>query len=276
MADEHHILGVRVDDLTDTELESKLRSFLLGGEPKLVVTPNPEFILAALDDPSFREVLSRADLSLPDGVGLTFAVAALSEGVLNYRHTGVETLPLVARLCAEEGKRLLFLGGSGKDPEKVGELFKSMYPALDVVACDPGIVDDEIPRLSEATVARIKELNPTVIAVALGQGRGRLQGKQEKVMESLKRELPSVRVLMGIGGAVHTLANPYLQAPAFMKRYGLEWLFRVSHQPWRIKRIFRAIVLFPLEVIWATIRARRFVRGTLNVFKQFKRHGKNV
>ncbi len=275
MADEHHvILGIKVDDLSDAELESKLRSFLLGDEPKLVVTPNPEFVLATLDDPTFKDVLSRADLSLPDGTGLVYAVAALSGEELKHRHTGSDTLPLLAKLCAEHNKRLLLLGGSGKDGEKVGELFKAKYPNLDVVSCDPGIVDDEIPRLSEATVARIKLLEPAVVAVALGQGRGRLQGKQEKIMESLKKELPSARILIGIGGTVHMLANPYLHAPAVLKRYGLEWVWRVSHQPWRLKRIFRALILFPLEVVWDTIRQRRFFKATLSVFRKLKRIGK--
>lgn len=268
MADEHHdILGVRVDDLSLTELEMKLRNFLKGGEAKIVVTPNPEFVLAAQDDAVFKEVLSRADLSIPDGVGLKFAVAALTDETLKHRHTGVDTLQLLAKLCAEEGMRLLLLGGTGKDPEKVGELLKTSYPSLDVVACDPGIVDDEYPRLSEATVARLRAFDPKVVAVALGQGRGRQQGKQEKIMESLKKELLGVRVLIGVGGAVHTLANPHLVAPQSWRKRGFEWLWRVLNQPWRAKRIFRAVVLFPLEIIWATLRSRRFFRATKRVIR---------
>lgn len=264
----HDVLGVRIDDMNSEELEQQLKSFLLGSEPRIVVTPNPEFILASLDDPSFREVLSRADLSTPDGIGLKFAVAALTDNKLRYRHTGVDTLQLLARLCAQNGKRLLILGGTGKDPEKVGELFKKEHASLDVVALDPGIVDDEYPRLSEATVARLKALEPAVVAVALGQGRGKQQGKQEKIMEALKRELPTARILIGIGGAVHTLANPHLQAPAAWKKRGFEWLWRILNQPWRAKRIFRAVIIFPLEVIWATLRHRRFGRALRNVYRE--------
>jgi N-acetylglucosaminyldiphosphoundecaprenol N-acetyl-beta-D-mannosaminyltransferase len=274
MADEsHNILGVKVDDLSDEALEAKIREFLLGGEARVIVTPNPEFVLGAQTDTEFKKVLGRADLALPDGVGLKFAVAALHDNEhLLYRHTGGETLKLIAKHAAQLQKKLLLLGGSGKDPESVAEFLKKENEGLDVDAFDPGIVDDEHPRLSEAVMARLKQIDPQIIAVALGQGRGRMQGKQEKVMEMLRTELPSVRILIGIGGVVHVLANPYLQAPKAWKRMGFEWLWRAIQQPWRFRRIMRALVLFPLEVIWDTLKTRRIFRAMRNVFGELNRH----
>lgn len=265
------ILGVKVQDLSASSLDAILRSYIAGGEPRVVVTPNPEFILSALNDQDFRQVLGRADLSLPDGVGLKFAVAALFDDTrLEYRHTGLETFKLLARLAGEEKVRMLILGGTGKDPEVVAEMFRGEASNLDIVAYDPGIIDDDLPRLNEATVAKLKAMEPAIIAVALGQGRGRAQGKQEKVIEFLRRELPTARVLIGVGGSVHMLANPHLLAPESWRKRGFEWLWRLIKQPWRSSRIIRATALFPLEVAWDTLSKRRFWRAVRNVLTEFK------
>ncbi|MFA5946772.1 MAG: WecB/TagA/CpsF family glycosyltransferase [Patescibacteria group bacterium] len=262
----HKILGVRLDDLTEAELRAKLVSFLRGDKPKVVVTPNPEFLLSAMQDPEFRTILDRADLSIPDGAGLRFASAALEDmEVLKTRHTGVATLELLAALCSLEGKRLLLLGGSGKDPEIVAAGFKVKFPTLDVVPLDPGIVDDVTPRLSEAVLARLASLEPVVIAVALGQGRGRRQGKQEKVMAAMKDRLPSVRLLIGVGGAIHTLSHPKLIPPLAWRQRGVEWLWRLIKQPWRWQRIGRAVVIFPVVVAWEALMRKRFVTAVKRV-----------
>lgn len=262
----HDILGVRVDDLTDADLEQKLRDMLSGERAQIVVTPNPEFILSARDDAEFRAILRNADLSLPDGAGLRYAVAALTDDeVLTHRHTGVDTLGLLAKLSAETGQRMLLLGGTGKDPETVGADFKKLYPTLDIVALDPGIIDDEVPRLSEAIASRVRSLEPVIIAVALGQGRGRRQGKQERVMAYLANEIPSVRILIGVGGAIRTLANPKLIPPMAWRERGVEWLWRLIKQPWRSPRIFRAVIIFPLVVVWECLGRGRFVKAVKRV-----------
>jgi N-acetylglucosaminyldiphosphoundecaprenol N-acetyl-beta-D-mannosaminyltransferase len=268
-ANVHRLLGIKVNDLTDAELRAELISMMSGAKPNIVVTPNPEFILSAMGDPEFRAILEKAELSLPDGAGLRFASAALEDGpILRSRHPGVATLELLAELCALEGKRLLLLGGSGKDPDIVGRAFKQKFPLLDVVALDPGIVDDVTPRLSEAILARLISLEPVVVAVALGQGRGRRQGKQEKVMAVIKDRLPTARIFIGVGGSIHTLSHPQLIPPASWRKHGVEWLWRLLRQPWRWQRIGRAVVVFPLVVAWEAIMHRRFLVAVRRVTRE--------
>ncbi len=262
----HDILGVRVDDQTDAELDQTLKDMLAGTRANIVVTPNPEFILSAREDAEFRAILKDADLSLPDGAGLRYAVAALTDDeILAHRHTGVDALGTLARLSAETGKRMLLLGGTGKDPETVGASFKKLYPSLDIVALDPGIIDDDVPRLSEAITSRVRSLEPVIIAVALGAGRGSRQGKQEKVMTLLADQIPSVRILIGVGGAVRTLAHPNLLPPPAWRKRGLEWLWRLIKQPWRWQRIGKAVIIFPLVVAWECVGRRRLFKAVKRV-----------
>lgn len=247
----HDVLGVRVDDLSEQELVGRLASWLEGNVPRVVVTPNPEFLLAARHDPDFAALLNGSDLSLPDGVGLRFATAALTGDRLRNRHTGVDTLVLLARACAAAGKRLALVGGGPGVAERAADRLRANTPSLRVEGIDPGRVESD--RLSDSTTQRLNDY--AVIAIGLGQG------KQERVMRELASAVPSARILVGVGGAFDMIAGMKRRAPAWMRASGLEWVWRVLIEPTRILRILRAFPVFPAVVVWDTLRRRRFLRA---------------
>lgn len=266
----HTVLGVRIDDLPEDKLRQTLHDWLKGEVARVVVTPNPEFVMHALRDAEFRQLLAKADLSLPDGVGLRFAVAALSNERLLHRHTGADTLVLLAELAALENKKLVLLGGSPRKTTRAAESLRQRFPGLDVATFDPGIIDEHHVRLSEATLAGVERLSPQVVAVALGQG------KQERVMEILRAKIPSVRILIGIGGASDYISQSVRRAPKSWQKYGFEWLWRLVQEPWRWQRILNATVVFPLRVAWATLTTGRFPTAVQNVWQELKRHFKQT
>jgi N-acetylglucosaminyldiphosphoundecaprenol N-acetyl-beta-D-mannosaminyltransferase len=255
-----------VHDLDDAQLRTTLQQWVVGDSAKMIVTPNPEFVMHAQRDAEFRELLAKADLSLPDGVGLRFAVTALSNETLEHRHTGADTLITLAELAAAEKKKLVLLGGSPKKTERAAATLRERFPELDVAVFDPGIIDEHHVRLSEATLAGVERLSPVIIAVALGQG------KQEKVMHILKTKIPSVRVLMGIGGASDYVSMAVKRAPTRWQKYGFEWLWRLIQEPWRWKRILNATVFFPLRVAWATLISGRFFIAVHRVSLELRKH----
>lgn len=263
---EHVILGVRVHDLPESELKTMIQNWLTGETAHTIVTPNPEFVMLAQHDVEFKNLLNQAELSLPDGVGLRFAVAALSDKRLEHRHTGADTLVTLAELCAAEHKRLVLLGGSPRKTERAALSLKERFPGLDIATFDPGIIDEYHVRLSEATLAGVERLSPQVIAVALGQG------KQERVMASLRDKIPNVRILIGIGGAADYVSMAVKRAPASWQKLGFEWLWRLIQEPWRWKRILNAILFFPIRVAWATLLTGRFLPALKNVGQELKRH----
>jgi N-acetylglucosaminyldiphosphoundecaprenol N-acetyl-beta-D-mannosaminyltransferase len=267
---QHVVLGVPVNDISSTELRQTLLAWLVGTEPHAVVTPNPEFVMLARHDLDFKQILAKADLSLPDGVGLKFAIAALTDQRLEHRHTGADTLIMLAELAAQEHKKLILLGGSPRKTERAATSLRERFSGLDVATFDPGIIDEHHVRLSEATLSGVERLAPQIIAVALGQG------KQERVIEILKTKIPTVRILIGIGGAADYVSMAVKRAPNSWQKYGFEWLWRLFQEPWRWKRILTAIVFFPLSVAWATLKARRFVRAAKNVSQELKRHFKQT
>ncbi|MEK7183609.1 MAG: WecB/TagA/CpsF family glycosyltransferase, partial [Patescibacteria group bacterium] len=139
---QHVILGVRVHDLSEDELQKTLLAWLGANTPRTIVTPNPEFVMHARRDAEFRKVLTKADLALPDGVGLRFAVAALTNERLQHRHTGADTLVMLAELAAQEKKKMVLLGGSPRKTERAAVSLRERFPGLDVATFDPGIIDE--------------------------------------------------------------------------------------------------------------------------------------
>ncbi len=249
----HELFGVRVDDVSPEELERCISDWLLGDRACVIVTPNPEFILSARHDAGFRDLLNRADLSLPDGVGLRFAIPAITGTRLSYRHTGVDTLETIARACAASGKRLALFGGDPGVAERAASRLRDRIPNLLAEGIDPGPVDPN-------HLNNLNHLNDfTAIAVGLGQG------KQERVIESLRAfppsRLPALRIAIGVGGAFDMISGTKRRAPSWMRAIGLEWLWRAVIEPGRIGRILRAFPGFPAVVVWDTLKHRRFLRA---------------
>jgi len=254
----HNIFNHRLDDLSDQELGQLFSDWLNGSKPKTIVTPNPEFFLLARHDKEFAELLFQSDLSLPDGVGLKYAIAALTDQKLEHRHTGVDTLEYLA----STGARLALVGGKKEIAEKAAENLKRKFPSSDIIVIDPGQVpEDGTPTME--TIEIIKRSEPKILAVALGQG------KQEKFIAKILPELTSVRIVIGVGGAPDMISGQLPRAPLFMRQIGLEWLWRLVIEPKRWPRIFRAVIVFPAVVIWATISEHRFWKACHNVLKEW-------
>lgn len=252
-----NLFGVRISDLSTSELTDCLSGWLSSDSSHAIVTPNPEFVLATRRDPSFADLLNRADLSLPDGVGLRFAIPALTGERLSNRHTGVDTLVLLAKLCAGQGKRLVLVGGGSGVADSAADAMRRQFAGLDVKVVDIGIVrGDEIEckTISDDRTKSSYIENADVVAVALGMG------KQERFIEALRRDDHQFpKVYIGVGGALDMIAGTRRRAPMFVRRVGLEWVWRLVIEPRRFNRIFNAAVVFPALVVWDTLKRHRFV-----------------
>jgi N-acetylglucosaminyldiphosphoundecaprenol N-acetyl-beta-D-mannosaminyltransferase len=221
-----HFLGVRVHNVGSAEALGILDAFIQAPVPRQVVTVNPEFVVAARRLPEFRDVLARADLSLPDGVGLLLA-ARIQGKPLKERVTGVDTVARVAAMAARKGYSLFLLGAAPGVAEEAARRLTAANPGLRVVGTWAG---SPAPEEESDIVARVAAANPDVLFVAYGA-----PGQDLWIARNLSRL--NVPVAMGIGGAFDFIAGRAKRAPAWMQRLGLEWLHRLLHQPWRWRRM---------------------------------------
>lgn len=254
------IFSVTLHDVAKDELFARL--FGLRG---LVITPNPEILLAARNDVSYRNVLSQSVLAIPDGIATRFAVAALYDHIGLRRYPGVDLVPTIASIAEEKHETLVFLGGYVDDHSVLIKKFRITNPALHVSCIDPGMIGDDA-RIDEKIINNIRSMGPCIVAIALGQGKGRLQGKQERIGLEILRVAPNVRFTIGVGGAVDVIAERASRGPEALRRLGLEWIWRMLRDPWRFRRVFRAVIIFPILIVQDTLRQRRFFQACSSVF----------
>ncbi len=234
-----HVLGLPVDGLTTSQWLALVERWL-GEEPRrarLVCTMNPEFIMAARGDVNFRHILQRADLCVADGAGLLWA-ARRQGASLPGRITGADGLPLLAQRAARHGWRLYLLGAAPGVAERAAAALCARFPGLQIAGTHSGgpaaAQEDDI-------VARVNASRADLLFVAWGAP------LQEKW---LARNLPRLQVgmAMGVGGTFDYLAGDVPRAPLWLRRRGLEWLFRLARQPWRLRRMLR-LPRFALAVL---------------------------
>jgi N-acetylglucosaminyldiphosphoundecaprenol N-acetyl-beta-D-mannosaminyltransferase len=212
--------------------------------PKQVCTANPEFVMAAQGDREFFDLLNRADLVIPDGVGLQWAARWLGQS-LPERVAGSDLIYALAELAARRGWSIFFLGAAEGVAQRAAEILQARGPGLKIAGAFAGSPRAEA---ESAIVARIRASQADILLVAYGAP------AQDKWI-ARNRERLGVPVSMGVGGAFDFVAGAAQRAPRWVQRLGLEWLHRLYRQPWRAGRIFTATVRFPLAVLLQGRRA---------------------
>lgn len=229
------VLGVKVDNLTMSEALVKAKDLLTDGRQHYIVTPNPEIILRAQDDQELRDILNRASLNLADGFGLLLAAKFLGQP-LKKKITGVDFLYNLCVSSYVNGQRILLLGGFEGVAKKTAQKLKEQNPTLSIET------EEEVVE----AVKKINDFQPTIVFVALGAP------QQEKWIDEHLKEMPSVRLAMAVGGAFDFIAGRVKRAPQWLRAMGLEWWWRLAMEPWRIGRVYNAVVRFPMEIIKRT------------------------
>jgi N-acetylglucosaminyldiphosphoundecaprenol N-acetyl-beta-D-mannosaminyltransferase len=196
----------------------RIESMVQEGGHHLVATVNPEFVMRARGDREFARVLESASLCIPDGQGVVWA--ARRQGCeMSGPVTGVDLIPPLAGLCAKRGWRMFLLGAAPGVADELARRLRAENPELEVDAA----ADDESAEL-------VRQRRPHVLLVAFGAPR------QEMWIDQIARAA-GVPVAMGVGGSFDYLTGRIPRAPGWMRRAGLEWLYRLGRQPWRLKRM---------------------------------------
>ncbi len=234
------ILGLPVDAITFAGWLDLIDQWVADSDRcHHVCTTNPEFIIIAQSDPNFHNILKRADLCVPDGVGLLWA--ARRKGMsLPERVTGSDGVPLIAEQAAEKGWKLYFLGAAPGVADRAAEVLQKRHPTLQIVGIYSGT---PAPEEEDEIVAMINSSAADLLFVAYGAP------EQDKW---IARNLPrlQVKMAMGVGGSFDFIAGVIPRAPLWMRQAGLEWLYRLYLQPSRIGRMTR-LPRFVLQILLA-------------------------
>ncbi|MFZ0088112.1 MAG: WecB/TagA/CpsF family glycosyltransferase [Solirubrobacteraceae bacterium] len=190
---------------------------------------NVHAVMASAEDPDLRAALLASSLNVPDGQPLVWAMNLLGHS-LRARVYGPE---LMARSCARaarSGQQIYLYGGRNQGAlVQLALNLRQRYPGVKIVG---GYSPPHRPLTEDersAVVAEINRSRPDVVWVGIGVP------KQEKWMAEMRGWLEAP-VLVGVGAAFDFHAGLVPQAPPLIQESGLEWAYRLAHEPRRLWR----------------------------------------
>ena len=184
---------------------------------------NPEKLYAAQSDPELRAILNKPEICICDGIGAALAVRLLS-GLKIPRVTGVSLFFELIQMAAKNGRRVFLLGGAPDVNELAVEKLHSDYPQLNLVGHHHGYFDD-----SDKMAGIIGAANADIVFVAMGS-------PKQELWIAEHHDRISAPVFMGIGGTLDVVSGRVKWAPAFFRKTGTEWLYRLVSEPKRWRR----------------------------------------
>jgi len=236
------VLGVPVAKLRPDEALAALARLHDDAGPGLVAYANAHTLNLAASDPSYRELLREAALVLNDGAGIGIA-ARLNGERFPANLNGSDFNPLILQLAAQRGWPVFLLGARPGVAERAAAGLVARYPALDIA----GTRDGYWPPGDDAEVAAaIRVTGATLVMAALGNP------LQERWLAG-HLGATGARLGVGVGAFFDFAAKEVPRAPAWMNRFGLEWVFRLLQEPRRLWR--RYLVGNPVFVA-RVVRAR--------------------
>lgn len=245
--------GVPIDRVDEQGAAERMMAAIGAGEPLQVSTVNLQFLVTARRRPEVRKALSGAGLNVADGAPILW-LARLLGHPLPARVAGADLVPTLMAVAAQRGARVFLLGGTGGVAAEAANLLQGANPGLQISGThEPPpaplneMADDEI-------LGRIGEAGADILLVAFGHP------KQDLWIARNRDRLP-VSVAIGVGGTFDLIAGRFHRAPAWARRSGLEWLFRLAQEPRRLGLRYAACAVWLLGVLVPTTAWQRLVRA---------------
>ncbi|MBQ8264619.1 MAG: WecB/TagA/CpsF family glycosyltransferase [Oscillospiraceae bacterium] len=234
------ILGVPFDNITKSEAVDYAFSLQKEHKAYYVVTPNPEIVMLARDNPDMLSAVKDAELVIADGIGVIYGAKILGTP-LRDRIPGIDFTTALMEKMNEEGRSLFLFGAKPGVAEKAAENLGIKFPGIKIVGTNDGYFKDDEPIIEKINTAK-----PDLMLVCLGAP------KQEKWMQANAQRL-DVGIMVGAGGSLDVFAGVVERAPEIWQKLGLEWLHRLLKEPRRIGRMMK-LPKFIFAVIFSRFR----------------------
>ena len=192
-----------------------------------IVSGNPEVLYTGLNNNElFDNFTSQKSLIIPDGVGIQIAARYLKTPVKE-KIAGIDLMKELIKKSSKDSKGIYLIGTTDENLKACVANLVANYPKINILGYKNGYFDINN---SDEILKDIKEKKPYALFVAMGCPR------QEEFIVKYMNELPC-RIFMGVGGSFDVIAEKVNRAPNWMIKLGLEWMYRVLKEPWRIKRL---------------------------------------
>ena len=221
------VLGVGISCADISRVVDLIAGWIATDEKNYICVTGMHGVMESRHDLELRGIHNQSGLTTPDGMPMVWASrwAGMKQARRVY---GPDLLVAVMEFGAAHGWRSYLLGGAPGVADEFAHRLRSSNPDVQIVGCSspPSPLS---PTEDAELVDEINRARPDIIWVGLGTP------KQERWMAS-HRDTLSAPVLVGVGAAFDFGAGTLRQAPRWMQRSGLEWLFRLAVEPRRLWR----------------------------------------
>lgn len=239
------LFGLNIFSNQKSQLLSLLKKWLLESKSlRVVYTPNPEQIVQSRGNNAFKHALQKADLLLPDGIGLVWAACFLAKfgkaKLIQERIAGVDVVAELLKIARQKELAVLVIGGRNYSP---ADYFAYRGAKINWLS---GYQNINQPTAAEEKSIKksIKKLQPDLVFVAFGAPAQELWIEQHRGVLAKS----GVKIAMAVGGSFDYLLGKVPRAPYWFRKLGLEWLFRLLVEPWRVRRQLRIISFLGLTL----------------------------
>jgi len=239
------LLGVPFHDVTMEETLQHIDEMVAEGRTRYLATANLDFAAQASKDVELQRILLEAHLVLCDGTPLIWASRWL-KAPIRERVAGSDLMPVLTAHCAKQGYRMFLLGATDQTLELASAKMRADHPDLKIVGTYAPPIAKLLDFDNEDILGRIHAAKPDVLIVCFGCP------KQEKWIYMNQPKL-GVPVSVGLGATLDFVAGNFKRAPVWMRRTGLEWVFRLGQEP---RRLFNRY-LFDLLFFVTSLRRQR-------------------
>jgi N-acetylglucosaminyldiphosphoundecaprenol N-acetyl-beta-D-mannosaminyltransferase len=237
-----NVLGVGVSAITMADALALIDRWIATGSHRYVCVTGVHGLMESQSDPALRDIHNRAGLVTPDGMPLVW----LSR-LQGHRHVervyGPDLMLACCAASVSKGYRHFLYGGAPGVPDRLATRLQERFPGLTIAGTWSPPFHELTPAEEQATMKQIAGTNPDIVWVGLSTP------KQERWMARYVGLLP-VPVLIGVGAAFDLHAGVKKQAPRWMQRSGLEWLFRLGSEP---RRLWRRYLINNPRFVWSLL-----------------------
>lgn len=225
----HYILGLRFHSLTMNETLDWIEHFIKERKPRQISFSNAQTIALSRKNPELRRLLNQSDLTLADGMSVVWGARILGYK-LPERVAGPDLTFALAGRAAKKNYRVFLMGSSWGNLSQLKNVLTNAWGGLNVVGMhSPPMCEKMSEEETKKIILLIRNSTPDILFVGISCP------KQEQwIAENLSRI--NVPVSLGVGAAFDFLSGRIPRAPEWLRKRGLEWLFRLWCEPRRLWR----------------------------------------
>ena len=248
------ICGLPIDNVTmDAALDAMMERLATRTRTKLFFV-NADCVNVAHRDPEYRRTVQRGDLVFADGSGMRLAGRVLRSPIAD-NVNGTDFFPRACQRLAQSGHRVFLLGGRPGVAERVVARMRERHPGLRICGTHHGYFDRA--KRSHEIAELVRRSGADVLLVAFGAP------AQEKWIAA-HLEATGATVALGVGGLFDFYSGDVPRAPVWMRRAGIEWIYRFWQEPRRLwKRYWIGNFVFTARVLREAATGARGVRLAL-------------